>query len=94
LERLDQIPAMIEGTLTERARQRGGKEARVYHQLQRWHAGRNDTRHVPAERVDAVREGIDGYQQAQGLLRAIARLDETEILVGAPFESKKKPTRP
>jgi hypothetical protein len=91
--RIEQIPSMIDGTLTERPRQRGSGSVRVYHQLQRWRGGRNDTRHVPAECVEAVREGIAGYRQAQALLQAIAQVDEAALLSHPSSDSKKKPTK-
>ena len=93
VERMEQIPSMIDGTLTERPRQRGRGSVRVYHQLQRWRGGRNDTRHVPSACVEAVREGIEGYRRAQALLRQIANLDEATVLTAPTADSKKKPTK-
>ena len=93
MNRLEQIPTMVEGTLTTHARRRGGGEARVYHQLQRWLQGRNDSRHISSAQVQPVQAGIEGYRQAQALLRQIAHLDESAILAAPPSESKKKPTR-
>jgi hypothetical protein len=86
-------PVIIEGTLTVRERKRGGPKVAVYHQVQRWRDGRNETRHVPAERVDAVRHGIEGYQRVQALISDLARLDEQSVLATGPEDSKKKPTR-
>lgn len=93
LAQIGQIPVIIEGTLSQRERRRGGVRAIVYHQLQRWRRGRNDTRHVPAERVEAVRQGIEGYQRAHALIEQIARLDERAVLTAAEGDSKKKSTR-
>lgn len=90
---IGKIPVLIEGTLSERRRKRGGAEARVYHQLQRWRGGGNDTRHVPAAAAAAVKEGVEGYRRAQALISELASLDEAALL--APSGAgKKKPARP
>jgi hypothetical protein len=94
LAQIGQIPVVVEGTLTQRQRKRGRGRVAVYHQLQRWRAGHNDTRHIPADRVQLVREGIAGYEQAQALLQQIARLDEAAVLAPVPADGKKKPTQP
>ena len=93
LAQISQIPVIIDGTLSQRRRQRGGAGAMVYHQLQRWRGGRNDTRHIPSERVNAVRNGIEGYKRVQALIAQLARSDEGAVLGTAPADSKKKPTK-
>ena len=65
----------------------------VYHQLQRWRRGRNDTRHIPSERVDAVRQGIEGYKRVQALITEVAHLDERVVLGASESDSKKKSTK-
>jgi len=77
LAEIGRIPVIIEGTLTQRKRQRGGARVAVYYQLQRWKAGGNDTRHIPAERVSAIQDGIKGYRRVQALVAEMARLDES-----------------
>lgn len=94
LAQIGQVPVIIDGTLSQRERKRGGARAMVYHQLQRWRGGRNDTRHIPSERVQAVRQGIDGHARVQALIKEIARLDERAVLDAASGDSKKKPTKP
>ena len=93
LAQIGQVPVMIDGTLSQRERRRGGVRAMVYHQLQRWRRGRNDTRHVPSERVDAVRQGLEGYQRVQALIAEIACLDERTVLGAPEGDSKKKSTK-
>jgi hypothetical protein len=93
LAQIGQIPVIIDGTLSQRERKRGGVRAMVYHQLQRWRRGRNDTRHIPSERVDAVRQGIDGYKRAQALISEISHLDERAVLGATESDSKKKSTK-
>lgn len=94
LAQIAQVPVIIDGTLSQRERKRGGAQAMVYHQLQRWRGGRNDTRHIPSERVAAVRQGIHGHERVQELIKEIASLDERAILGTVPGDSKKKPTKP
>jgi len=91
LAEMGQIPRIVDGTLTQRQRHRGRRCAAVYHQLQRWRGGRNDTRHIPAERVNAVQAGLNGYRRMQELVSALARLDEATILAQDLNDSKKKP---
>ena len=93
LTAIGQIPVIVEGTLTQRQRKRGSARAATYHQLQRWRGGRNDTRHIPADRVGRVKEGIDGYQRVQALVSEMARLDEATVLASVADNSKKKPTK-
>jgi hypothetical protein len=93
LAEVGRIPVIIEGTLSERERRRGGGRAMIYHQLQRWRAGHNDTRHIPSASVAAVRAGIEGYRKVQTLIAELARLDERAVLaVPMVDDSKKKPT--
>ena len=92
LAEIGRVRRVIEGTLSERKRQRGGGRLAVYHQLQRWRGGHNDTRHIPVERVAAVREGITGYAQIQALVSELARLDERALLMTDVSDSKKKST--
>jgi hypothetical protein len=94
LAQMGQIPVVVEGTLTQRQRKRGRGRVAVYHQLQRWRGGRNDTRHIPADRVQLIRDGIEGYERAQTLLQQIARLDEAAVLTPVQADGKKKPTKP
>jgi hypothetical protein len=90
LAEIGQIPMVIAGTLTEHERRRG-RSTKVYHQLQRWRGGRNETRHVSAERLPQVQVGVEGYRSVQALVDELAHLDEA-ALFAADTDSKKKPT--
>jgi hypothetical protein len=89
---ISRVPVVISGTLTTRKRERGGKAA-VYHQLQRWRNGSNDTRHVPADRLEAVRGGVEGYGKIRTLVEEMAALDENAVLMPAGSDSKKNSTK-
>lgn len=94
LAELGQIPMIIDGALTTKRRRRPDGTWAVYHQLQRWRMGRNDTRHIPEEKVARVRAGIAGARQAHAVLDRLARLDEETLWAGMSEGSKKKSTRP
>jgi hypothetical protein len=93
LEQMDQLPHLVNGTLTEQyfTRRRHGKTVRLgpYYKLQLWAAGKNQTRYVPADQVPRVREGIAHYHRFQDLCQEFvnisAALGEAE-----PGERKKK----
>lgn len=93
LEAIGRVPVVIEGTLTVRERKRKGPKVARYHQVQRWKDGRNETRHIPAECVDAMRQGITGYQRVQALISEMAQMDEQALLDKGPKDIKKKPTK-
>lgn len=94
LAEISQIPLVIEGTLTQRERKRGSAPVSIYHQLQRWRKGHNDTRHIPADRVGQIRSGIEGHRRVQALVAEMARLDESAVLAPIQADSKKKSTKP
>ena len=94
IAQIEQIPVMIQGTLTKKSRRRADGSRATYHQLQQWEDGANRTRHVPAAQVATVEEGIDGYARAQDLLAQVARADEQAVLYAPAPDSKKKPIRP
>lgn len=88
LKQMGQIPAIVRGKLSER---RSGGRCTGY-KLQRWRNGRNETRHIPAEQVDAVREGTEGYRRFSELVEEYVQAREQEVL-GADSASKKKSTK-
>lgn len=89
---IGRVPVVISGTLTMRERERGGKVA-VYHQLQRWRNGSNDTRHIPADRLEAIKQGVEGYRKVQALIEDLAALDENRVLASTGNDSKKNSTK-
>ena len=88
LEQMGRIPVIVQGKVCER--RSGGKVTGV--KLQRWRDGRNETRHVPAELEETVREGTRGYERFMGLARQYVEAREAEALGEGPG-GKKKPTR-
>lgn len=89
---IGQVPVIISGTLTTRERNRGGGVA-VYHQLQRWRDGSNDTRHIPARRLQVIQDGVEGYKKVQALIEEMAQLDENDVLASVQCDSKKNSTK-
>jgi len=88
LVEIEQIPVIVEGTLSER-RDATGKP--TGHKLQRWRNGKNQTIHVAGELVDKVREGTEGYKRLTELTQEYVQACEKEVL-GPDVRRKKKPT--
>ena len=93
LAEMGQIPLIVPGKVCERrdpsGKLRGWK-------LQRWHHGQNETRHIPADLLDRVREGTVGYKRFEGLADEFTELRCQEVLGAADTagRAKKKPMRP
>ena len=93
LAEMEKIPVIVPGKVCER-REAGGRITGW--KLQRWHDGRNETRHIPAAILDRVREGTVGHQRFVALADEFAELRGREVLGESVSEasSKKKPMRP
>jgi hypothetical protein len=89
LVRMGQIPVIVQGKLSERWT--AGKI--TGHKLQRWRGGHNQTRHIPAQLVERVRQGTQGYAQFLRLVQEYVAVRETDALQN-PTDSKKKSTKP
>ena len=89
LAQMGQIPVIVQGKLSER--RQGGRVTGV--KLQRWRNGRNETRHVPAGLVEAVREGTRGHARFMALAQEYIENREAEAW-RAGDGSKKKSTKP
>ena len=79
---------------------RGGKTTRQgpYYVLQRWCQGKNLCERVPADQIQPVRQGVEGYERFQRLAEEFAAVsEEITLLAGRIPEVKKKrkprPTR-
>lgn len=86
------IPAIIPGKLSER-RDTSGKLTGW--KLQHWKDGRNQTRYIPAEQVERVRQGTAGHQQFMAMAKDYVEAKGQEALsaLNTPADSKKKPTK-
>jgi len=89
LAQMGQIPVIIQGKVSER--HQGGQVTGC--KLQRWRHGRNETRHVPASLVEAVRQGTQGYARFMELAQEYVEGREAEVWRPG-HDRKKKPTRP
>src|ERR1017187_3800255 len=66
-----------------------------YYVLQRWFEGKNLCERVPADQVQTVRQGVEGYQRFQQLAQEFAAVSEEITLQADQIpEVKKKPKRP
>ena len=88
LARMARIPCIVQGKLSERR----SNDKITGHKLQRWRAGRNQTRHIPASLLDTVQQGIEGYERFKELAQQYVEVREAEALT-EESGSKKKPTR-
>ena len=75
LAQMGQIPVMIQGKVSER--RQGGRVTGL--KLQRWRNGRNETRHIPADLVETVRQGTQGYDQFMALAAQYVAQREAEV---------------
>ena len=91
LDEVGKIPVIVPGKLGSRRDARGHVTG---WKLQRWHEGRNETRHIPAALVDQVKAGTEGHRLYRKLVDEYAQLRGQEALsaVGESADSKKKPT--
>ena len=89
LAEMAKIPEIIAGKVSER-RDAAGKITGW--KLQQWHEGRNQTRHIPADRLDRVRAGTVGHQRFVALADEFVELRGEEVLgnVTSTGDSKKK----
>jgi len=82
-------PGHHSGTLSERRDSEGKING---WKLQRWYQGHNQTRYIPAEQVEKVREGTAGRQQFMTLAQEYVDLKGQEALreLNSPRTVKKK----
>ena len=73
LEAMSRIRVMARGKVTV---MRTAKSGRRYYSLQARRDGRNVTRYVPAERLDAAREATENYRRFMELVRRYVALCE------------------
>ena len=84
------LPAIVEGKLAER-RDTSGKL--TGHKLQRWRDGKNRTLHIPADRVQQVRQGTEGFRRMRELVDEYVVCREQEVLQPEHGSKKKPPKR-
>ena len=92
LANMSRIPLIIPGTLSERR----GSDGKVNGwKLQRWRNGRNETRYIPAEQIEKVREGTRGCAQFMTLAQQYVEAKGQQALsaLNTPTDSKKKPMK-
>ena len=92
LANMARIPVIIPGTLCKRKDSKGKING---WKLQRWHNGRNETRYVPAEQLEKVREGTAGYEQFMALAQQYVEAKGQEALrtLNQTADIKKKPMK-
>jgi len=84
---------MFKGKITDKRTASGLPNG---HKVQRWHEGKNQSFHVPDERVEEFTEAIENYRLFSELIDQYVQLCEQEVLrpsAESSDGSKKKPTR-
>ena len=95
LEQMGEIDTMHRGRLSEEHRERheNGKTVRrgPYYKYQEWVDGRNKSRRVKADEVEALREGISGMDKFKELAASYidTTIELTEQRHGSANDSKK-----
>ena len=98
LQEMGAIDRLCRGHLSQQFFQstRGGKTVRQgpYYVLQRWFRGKNLCERIPADQVQPVRQGVEGYQRFRQLADEFVDLSEQITLQtgGLPAVKKKRPT--
>ena len=92
LANMANIPVIIPGKLSQRKDSSGKVNG---WKLQQWKDGHNQTRYIPAEQVERIREGNDGHRQFMALAEQYVEVKGQEALsaLTGPADSKKKPTK-
>ena len=76
------LGAAVRGTLSEKPRRLADGSVRVYHQLQRWENGRNQTIHVPESLVGAFRAATAEGRRLDALADELSASDTQTVLDG------------
>lgn len=92
LAQIAQIKHMERGKLSEMGQ---GPEG-PYFKLQAWEEGKNNSRYVPHEQVDAVQKAIDGYQRYKELTEQYAQqlIQRTRAELAATSKKNGRRSRP
>jgi len=87
------IERMETGKLSTYTPRGSAGEAGLYYKLQSWSKGRNRTRHVRPEEIDALREALDGYERFQKLTGQYAQhiIERTRTELKADVKKKIQP---
>lgn len=95
LVEMAQIDTMEKGRLTEEYRDsyKGGKPVKLgpYYKYQRWEAGKNVSRRVPAVQAAELREAVEGYHRFKALAEEYAELTVEATRAATADPGKKKP---
>ena len=96
LAQITQIQLMERGKLTPYTFKDRPARPGPYYKLQRWEAGQNVTRHVPADQVPLLEQALAGYAQFQALVEAYAQqvIAQTRAQLATVGVKKKPRSRP
>jgi hypothetical protein len=86
------IENTVEGTLTVKKHICKDGTTSLYHQLQLWENGKNKTVCVPADKVEAVKQGIERQKQLDALVHELKSAGTHAVLAGDTDQPAKKKT--
>ena len=88
------LGAAVRGTLSEKPRRLADGSVRIYHQLQHWENGRNQTIHVPERLIGAFRAATAEGRRLDALVDELSARDTQTVLAGgAPKKKRTKSSR-
>jgi hypothetical protein len=98
LQEMAAIDRLRRGHLSEQffKTKRQGKTVRQgpYYVLQRWFQGKNLCERIPADQVEPVRQGVQGYKRFRQLAQEFAALSEELTLLADRLPEAKKKRKP
>lgn len=96
LAQITQIQLMERGKLTPYTFPDRPARPGPYYKLQHWEAGKNVTRHIPADQVPLLKQALAGYTQFQALVEQYAQrvIDQTRAQLATVGVKKKTRLRP
>jgi uncharacterized protein DUF6788 len=94
LEQIAAIPAMERGKLSSYSFKDRSVASGPYHKLQHWENGKNKTRYIPTEELEAVQAALAGYAQYQELTEQYAQLVIVQTRQNIAASKKSHPRPP
>lgn len=94
LQQIGAIDCMERGKLSAYSFKERPGAAGLYHKLQHWENGKNQTRYVPADDVPSVEAALAGYARFEQLTEQYAQLVIAETRQNLAGSEKKKSRKP
>jgi len=87
LAKISAIDLLLRGKITEKQTPAGNPNG---HKLQRWRQGKNQSLHVPDDRLDLYRRAVENHERFKALMEEYVEVCEQDLLrPGADFKKKR-----